>query len=146
VQPGTVVELAGWGQPQRVAGGVRKIEPSAFTRPSALGVEEQRVNVIITLTEPREHWSALGDGYHIEARLILWQGDNVLKLPSSAVFRHGNSWATFELEAGTAQLRPLTLGHRGDTEVEVLSGIDQGATVIVHPGDRIQDGVRAELN
>ena len=144
VRPGTPVVIQGWGGDRPVAGKVRRIEPSAFTRPSALGVDEQRVNVVIALTEPREHWAALGDGYRVEARLVLWQGENVVKVPQGAVFRHGNGWAVFRVDDGVARLTPVRIGHRGETEAEVVSGLPVGAAVAVHPGDRVKDGASVE--
>ena len=144
VRPGTPVVLQGWGGDRSVAGKVRRIEPSAFTRPSALGVDEQRVNVVIALMEPREHWAALGDGYRVEARLVLWQGENVVKVPQGAVFRHGNGWAVFQVGDGVARLTPVKIGHRGETEAEVVSGLPVGAAVAVHPGDRVKDGASVE--
>jgi HlyD family secretion protein len=145
VRPGTPVEIIGWGGEQRLSGRVREIEPSAFTRPSALGVEEQRVNVIVTLDEPKERWVALGDGYHIEVRLILWAGEAVTQVPLGAVFRQGSGWACYVLDEGRARLRKVEVGHRGETGVEIVSGLQTGERVIVHPGDRVQDGVRVEL-
>jgi HlyD family secretion protein len=144
VRPGTPVQIQGWGRERTVAGKVRRIEPSAFTRPSALGVDEQRVNVVIALTEPREHWAALGDGYRVEARLVLWQGENVVKVPQGAVFRHGNGWAVFRVDDSVARLAQIRIGHRGETEAEVVSGLPVGAAVAVHPGDRVKDGVKVE--
>jgi HlyD family secretion protein len=144
VLPGTPVVIHGWGGAQSIAGRVRRVEPSAFTRPSALGVDEQRVNVIVALADPHEHWSALADGYRVEARIVLWQSASVLKVPQGAVFRRGDGWAVFRLENDTAHLTPVTLGHRGETEVEVASGLREGAIVAVHPGDRVKDGVRVE--
>jgi len=145
VRPGTPVEIIGWGGEQRLAGRVREIEPSAFTRPSALGVDEQRVNVIVAFGEPQAEWQALGDGYHIEVRLILWANDAVTQVPLGAVFRQGGGWACYVLDDGVARLRSLEVGHRGETSVEVTSGLGLGDTVIVHPGDRVQDGVRVEV-
>jgi HlyD family secretion protein len=145
VQPGTTVVIQGWGGERPLAGEVRRIEPSAFTRPSALGVDEQRVNVIIAFTEPRERWASLGDGYRVEARLVLWQADGVLKVPQGAVFRHGSGWAVFRVDDDVARLTPVRIGHRGETEAEVLSGLAVGAAVAVHPGDRVKDGVRVEV-
>jgi HlyD family secretion protein len=142
VRAGTEVMIQGWGGEGPLAGRVRLIEPSGFTRPSALGVDEQRVNVVIALTDPRERWAALGDGYRVETRLVLWQAADVLKAPQGAVFRHGNGWAVFRVDDGRAALVPVEIGHRGDTEVEILSGLSPGATVAVHPGDRVRPGVR----
>jgi len=143
VKPGTAVVIQGWGGDVPLAGKVRRVEPSAFTRPSALGVDEQRVNVIVALTDAPERWSALGDGYRVEARLVLW-GGNVLCVPQGAVFRYGDGWAVYELRGGTAALTAVKVGHRGDTEVEIVSGLSPGATVAVHPGDRVKHGVRVE--
>jgi HlyD family secretion protein len=145
VKPGTPVVIKGWGGDVPLAGEVRRVEPSAFTRPSALGVDEQRVNVVVALTESAERFRTLGDGYRVEARLVLWRGENVLSVPQGAVFRQGDGWAVFRLVDGRAKLTPVRIGHRGDTEVEIASGLPEGAEVAVHPGDRVKDGVRAEV-
>jgi HlyD family secretion protein len=142
VQPGTPVAIQRWGGDRPLAARVREIEPSAFTKLSALGVEEQRVNVIAVLTEPRP--AALGDGFRIEARLVLWEAHDVLKVPQGAAFRHGDGWAVFRVDSGRARLTEVQLGHRGETEVEILGGLEAGAEVAVHPGDRVKDGVRLE--
>jgi HlyD family secretion protein len=144
VQPGTPVVIQGWGGDTPLSGRVRQVEPSAFTRPSALGVDEQRVNVVIALTEPRERWAVLGDGYRVEARLVLWESSDVIKAPQGAVFRHGDGWAVFTIERTSARLVPVQIGHRGEREVEIVSGLSPGATVAVHPGDRVVDGARVE--
>jgi HlyD family secretion protein len=144
VRPGTAVVITGWGGEGPLAGRVRLVEPSGFTKPSALGVDEQRVNVVVALTEPRQRWAALGDGFRVETRLVLWQGNDVLKAPQGAVFRHGEGWAVFRVDHGRANLAPVEIGHRGDTEVEILSGLTPGATVAVHPGDRVKPGARVE--
>ncbi|HEY6909692.1 MAG TPA: HlyD family efflux transporter periplasmic adaptor subunit [Myxococcales bacterium] len=145
VRPGTAVAVQGWGGDRALAATVRRIEPSAFTKLSALGVEEQRVNVIAVFAEPRAAWSALGDAFRIEARLVLWQAEDVAKVPQGAVFRHGNEWAAFRLDSGRAHLAPVRIGHRGESEVEVLEGLQPGMLVAVHPGDRVKDGARVEL-
>ena len=144
IEPGTPVTIDGWGGDHTLAGRVRRVEPSALTRPSALGVDEQRVNVIIALTDARETWAALADGYRVEARLVLWRGDDVLKVPQGAVFRHGDEWAVFKIDGGVARLTPVKIGHRGESEVEIVSGLAPGAAVAVHPGDRVRDGVKVE--
>jgi HlyD family secretion protein len=144
IAPGTPVTIEDWGGDGPLAGRVRRVEPSAFTRPSALGVDEQRVNVIVALTDARERWAALADGFHVQARLVSWRGENVTKVPLGAVFRHGDGWALFQVESGVVRLVPVVLGHRGETEVEVLSGIAPPAVVVVHPGDRVKDGARVE--
>jgi HlyD family secretion protein len=144
VQPGTPVVIGGWGGAGALAARVRRVEPSAFTRPSALGVDEQRVNVVVALVEPRERWAVLGDGYRVEARLELWRSEDVLQVPQGAVFRRGDGWAVFAVDGGVARLRPVTIGHRGETGVEILSGLEPGVTVAVHPGDRVKEGARVE--
>jgi HlyD family secretion protein len=144
VRPGTPIAVQGWGGDRTLAARVRRIEPAAFTKPSALGVEEQRVNVIAVFTAAREEWAALGDGFRVEARLVLWEGGDVLKIPQGAAFRHGDEWAVYRAASGRARLTPVRIGHRGDTELEVLDGLDPGAVVIVHPGDRVEDGARVE--
>jgi HlyD family secretion protein len=145
VEPGTPVAVSGWGG-QALNGRVSRVEPSGFTRPSALGVDEQRVNVVVTLIEPPERTRALADGYRVEARLTLWQAEKVLQVPSGAVFRRGEGWAVFRVVGGAAQLVKVELGHRGDNAVEVLSGVREGDVVVVHPGERVKDGARLEVN
>lgn len=144
IRPGTEVAVTGWGGPGALEGRVRRVEPAAFTRPSALGVDEQRVNVVITITEPRERWLALGDGYRVEVRFILWQTSAALQVPEGAVFRRGDGFAVFRVVDGIARLTSVKLGHRGDTEIEVVSGLSAGTAVAVHPGDRVRDGARVE--
>jgi HlyD family secretion protein len=144
IKPGTQVEIYGWGGERPLGGRVRFVEPSGFTKPSALGVDEQRVNVVVALTDPRERWAALGDGFRVEARLVLWQANDVLKAPQGAVFRHGDGWAVFRIVGGRANLTPVRIGHRGDIEVEILSGLASDDTVAVHPGDRVKSGARVE--
>jgi len=144
VKPGTPVSIHDWGGDGTLNGRVRLIEPSGFTRPSALGVDEQRVNVVVTLTDPRARWRALGDGYRVETRIVLWQRDDVLRIPQGAVFRHGDGWAVYRVDGGKAVLTQVDIGHRGETDVEVVSGLAAGATVAVHPGDRVRAGARVE--
>lgn len=145
VRPGTLVSVSGWGG-SALSGRVSRIEPSGFTRPSALGVDEQRVNVIVTLTEPAEHWRTLGDGYRVEARLTLWQAERVLQVPNGAVFRRADGWAAFRIVDGGAKLVNVELGHRGEAAVEVRSGLGEGDAVVVHPGERVKDGARLDVN
>ena len=130
-----------WGGKTPLRGHVRVVEPSAFTKLSALGVEEQRVNVIIDLDDDRELWSTLGDGYRVEARVSVWEGEDVLRLPASAVFRSEEAWATFVVEEGTAVLREVEIGETNGLETEVLSGLDEGEEVIAYPSDSVRDGV-----
>jgi HlyD family secretion protein len=143
VAPGAKVTIDGWGG-EPLGGHVSRVEPSGFTRPSALGVDEQRVNVIVGITDPAERWAALGDGYRAQARLLLWQSDQVLQVPSGAVFRRGDGWAVFRARGNSVGLVPVSIGHRGEKGVEILSGIAAGDQVVVHPGDRVKDGVRVK--
>ncbi|HEY8924973.1 MAG TPA: HlyD family efflux transporter periplasmic adaptor subunit [Polyangia bacterium] len=145
VTPGLPVVISGWGGEGLLNGRVRLVEPSGFTRPSALGVDEQRVNVIVALTDPRSRWAALGDGFRVEARLVLWQGNDVRQAPIGAVFRHGDGWALYRIEGTRAKQVPVTLGHRSDDAVEILSGAEVGDVVAVHPGERVQTGARVEV-
>lgn len=113
VRPGTPVVLERWGGEQALEGVTRSVEPVGFTKLSALGVEEQRVWVIADLRSPAEAWSRLGDGYQVEASFIVWQGDRVLQIPASALFRQGEGWAVFVIENGQARRRAVEIGQRG---------------------------------
>lgn len=140
VTPSTPVQITGWGGEQRLSGVVRRVEPSAFTRASALGVDEQRVNVVVTPSDAPERWAAIGDGYRVQARIELWRSVDVLQVPHGAVFRYGDAWAVFVVEDGRARRQRVEIGHRGDTTVEVISGLRAGDQVAVHPSDRVNDG------
>jgi HlyD family secretion protein len=140
IAPGMEVALEGWGGDATLHAHVREVEPSAFTKISALGVEEQRVNVIARVDDPP---AALGDGFRVDARIIVWRGD-VLHVPSSAVFRDHGRWAVYAVDHGRARLAPVELGHRGRLDVEIAKGVDEGAAVVLHPSDRVTDGVKIE--
>lgn len=142
IRPGTRVQLLRWGGPQALDAVVRTVEPTGFTHISALGVEEQRVWVIADLVSPRKHWEQLGDGYRVEAHFILWEADDVLQIPTSALFRQDDSWAVFVIDAGKARLTTVSTGHDNGLITEVLDGLAEGTQVILHPDDRIEDGVR----
>jgi HlyD family secretion protein len=139
VHAGDPVLLEGWGGAKPIRARVRLVEPSGFTKISALGIEEQRVNVIIDFVDPP---GTLGDGYRVEARIIVWQAENVVKLPASALFRHGESWAVFTMQNGRARLREVRIGHRNPSEAEVLGGVAVGQPVILHPTNQIEEAVR----
>lgn len=140
IRAGAHVEVDRWGGEQMLRGHVRLVEPSAFTRISALGVEEQRVNVVIDLDEPRERWAALGDGYRVEARIVVWEEPVVLRVPASSVFRSGEGWAVYRVEGPVARLRSVRVGKRNGLDVQVLSGLSANDRVIAHPSDRVVDG------
>lgn len=147
VAEGMRVVLTRWGGSGDLQARVRRVEPAGFMRISALGVEEQRVPVRIVFTGERESWASLGEGFRVEARFILWEGDDVLHLPSSALFRHHGEWSVFAVENGRATLRTVTPGRRSGILTQIISGLEPGATVITHPGDRVTPGTRvtAEL-
>ncbi len=144
VAPGAPVWIERWGGEAALAGRVRRVEPSGFTKVSALGVEEQRVNVLIDLVGPKEGWRSLGDGYRVEVRILLWESADALRIPTSALFRHAGGWATYGLDQGRVRLVSLEIGHSNGIEAEVLSGLSAGDAVIVHPSDAVAEGVRAE--
>ena len=145
VQPGARVLVEQWGGDRTLDARVRRVEPSGFTKISALGVEEQRVNVILSFTDPADAWKALGDGYRVEARIVTWEAADVLKVPTGALVRAGQQWAVYTVRDGRANQTAVTLGHQNGQEAEITGGIDEGATVIMHPGDTITDGVRVAL-
>ena len=145
ITPGSRVILDRWGGDAAVEGSVRVVEPTGFTKISALGDEEQRVRVIVDFTSPREAWHRLGDGYRVEARFVLWEDSDVLQLPASALFRQGEGWAAFVLEAGRAKLKPVKVGQRAGLRAQVLGGLEAGEQVITHPDDKIDDGTRVKL-
>jgi HlyD family secretion protein len=141
VSPGMPVLLENWGGERPLRACVRLVEPSGFTKISALGIEEQRVNVIADFVDPP---GRLGDGYRVEARIIIWEAGNVLKIPSGALFRHGQDWNVFAIENGRAWARQVEIGHRSALEAEVLRGIEEGSEVIVHPSNEIASGMRVK--
>lgn len=140
VEPGNRVLLEHWGGTRPLRGTVRLVEPSGFTKVSALGVEEQRVNVIIDFLDPPDKRPNLGDGFRVDADIITWEGADVLKVPTSALFRHEGGWAVFVVRNGRAVRRAVELGRRNGLEAEITDGLKEGATVIVHPGDAVREG------
>lgn len=144
IHKGASVSFEHWGGAHPLAGVVRVVEPSAFTKISALGVEEQRTNVIADFVDPPEMRRTLGDAFRVEARITVWKGEEVLQVPTGASFREGDRWAVFVVREGRAELRVIELGHRNDLDAEVLKGLAEGDVVIVHPSDRIQDGTRVK--
>lgn len=140
VAPGARVHLDLGGAAGSLEGRVRLVEPSATTRVSALGVEEQRVDVLIDLLDPPARWRAMGDGWRVEARVVVWEGERVLTVPLGAVFRHRADWCVFVIEAGHARRRSVSVGHQGGAAVEITRGVRRGERVIVHPPDRLEEG------
>lgn len=142
IPPGAPVLLEQWGGATPLAGRVRLVEPAAFTKISALGVEEQRVNVVVDLTTPIDQRRSLGDNFRVEARVIVWEDSRALKVPSSGLFRRGDGWAAFVLRAGRAQLVSVQAGRSSGAETQILAGLNDGDEVILYPGDRIAEGQR----
>lgn len=142
VESGQRVIIEGWGGEQSLQGRVRRVEPFGFTKISALGIEEQRVNAIIDFTSPAKKWSRLGHGYRVQVSVVVWEDQNVLKVPLTALFRDGADWALFVEENGRARLRQVTVGQRTDFEAQIVAGLAEGERVIEHPSDRVMDGVR----
>lgn len=142
IKKGTPVLFKRWGDEKPLSGIVRIVEPAGFTKISSLGVEEQRVLVIAEITSPYELWRVLGDGYRLESHFVIWEGDDVLRVPASALFRSREKWAVFINDKGRAGLRFVEVGHRNGMTAEIISGLNAGEKVIAHPGDSITDGVR----
>jgi HlyD family secretion protein len=144
IVPGDAVELDRGGGAPVTAGRVRLIEPSAFTKVSALGVEEQRVNVVIDFAAPPAAWGNVGDGHRVDARITVETRDAALLVPVSALFRHGDGWAAFVLAEARAQLRPVEIGPRNGRVAVVVRGLAESERVIAYPSDAVADGVRVE--
>ena len=144
VPPRAEVLIDRWGGDHPLQGRVRRVEPSGFMKISALGVEEQRVNVIIDLADAAAA-RALGDGYRVEVRIITWRAEGVLKVPIGTLFRRGEGWALFVVTDGVARLQPIDLGERNDTEAQILGGVSAGQTIVLHPPDTLTDGVRVTV-
>ena len=142
LRPGMPVRLLRWGGPVPLQAAVRRIEPTGFTKVSALGVEEQRVLVICDITSPLEEWHSLGDGYRVEAEFVIWEEADVLQVPTSALFRSGEDWAVFTVRDGRATISPVMLGARSGLAAQVMGGIEEDERVIIYPGDRVHDGAR----
>jgi len=145
IKPRAPVLFERWGGDSPLSGKVRVVEPTAFTKISSLGVEEQRVLVLADITSLPESWQSLGDGYRVEASFIIWEGKNVLQVPASALFRKGNGWAVFVMQNKRARQRQVVVGHRNGLTAEIVSGLSEGELVIIHPDESIKDGARVRL-
>jgi HlyD family secretion protein len=143
IPEGARVVLTHWGGDTALDAHVRRVEPSAFRTISALGVEEQRVNVVVDIDSPRDAWSSLGDGFRVEADIVLWSGE-ALRAPASSVFRHGEGWAVYVVVEGRAVLREVTVGRRSASHVEIRRGLADGDEVVAYPSDRVGPDVRVD--
>ena len=142
ILPGTPVRFERWGGDVPLEGKVRRVEPVGFTKVSALGVEEQRVLVLVDITSPRGAWKGVGDGYRLEASFILWEEKGVLQVPSGALFRTGDRFSVYVVEKGRAKARAVEIGRRNGLAAQLLTGAAEGETVILHPGDTVRDGIK----
>jgi HlyD family secretion protein len=145
IKAGDKVIIARWGGPSDLQGAVRRVEPSGFTKVSALGVEEQRVWVIIDITSPRESWTSLGDGYRVEVKIAVDQIDRATVVPVGALFRRGDAWNVFVVEEGSAHLRKLEVGHLSARVAAVTEGLRPGEIVILYPPAALVDGSKVRL-
>ncbi|WP_088329758.1 HlyD family efflux transporter periplasmic adaptor subunit [Lacimicrobium sp. SS2-24] len=144
VSKGDAVLIENWGGTETLTGTVKRIEPWGFTKYSALGVEEQRVNAIIAFNQnAREH--ALGHGYRVECQIVIWSQDDVLSLPSSALFRHQSEWAVFTVDKGRVALKPVVLGHNNGMRAQVTAGLTAGEQVILYPGPALKNGSKVSI-
>lgn len=140
--PGQRVIIHGWGGTAPLEGRVQRVEPFGFTKVSALGIEEQRVNVIIDITSPPEEWLRLGHGYQVDLQIVLSEGTGILTVPLTALFREEGQWALFVDVQGRARRRHVELGQRNGLEAEITAGLEPGERIVLHPSDRVIDGVR----
>jgi HlyD family secretion protein len=144
IAPGAKVELEQWGGGVPLQARVRLVEPAAFLKISALGVEEQRVNVIVDFVTPLEQRRNLGDNFRVEAHIVVWEADQALKVPAGALFRRGRNWAAFVLTGGRAELRRAQVGRSSGSETQILDGLKEGEEVILYPGDRVHESQRVK--
>lgn len=142
IKAGARVRLEQWGGAEPLNAQVRLVEPSAFTKISALGVEEQRVFVVVDLTDPLGARPTLGDNFRVEARIETWSGKGVLKVPAGALFQRGTNWQAFAVDGNSARLQTVRIGRSNGLETEVTDGLIEGQRVIIYPGDQVKDGVR----
>jgi HlyD family secretion protein len=144
LHPGTRVVFERWGGDKDLEGRVRVVEPAGFTKVSSLGVEEQRVNVLVDLTSPFDIWKRLGDGYRLDATFIVWESPDVLQVPASSLFRKGDGWALFVVDKGRAKMTSVEVGKRNGLAAEIVKGVSEGTVVVTNPDDNVKDGGRVK--
>ena len=140
VRPGARAEIDGWGGDGALAATVRRVDPAGFTRVSALGIEEQRVRVILDFDDGPDTRPGLGERFRVFVRVVVWEEEDVLQVPQSALFRAGGGWAVFRVTEGRAELRAVEIGQRHDATAQVLAGLEPGDRVVAFPGTRVSDG------
>ena len=144
VKPGAEALIEGWGGPYPLSARVRRVDPAGFTKVSALGIEEQRVNTVLDFTGPKDKLPNMGHDFRVFVRITVWAADDVVTVPLSALFRKGQDWTVFQVADGTARVTPVKIGHRNTQMAEVIEGLEPGARVILHPSDRVTNGVAVE--
>ncbi len=142
--PGASALLDDWGG-GTLRASVRRVDPAAYTKVSALGIEEQRVDVRLNLTDPPADWARLGHDFRVMVHIVTWENADVIRLPIGALFRKGSEWSVYKVVDGRAQSTTVVIGHRNSSLAEVVSGIAAGDTVVLHPSDRVADGVNVEV-
>jgi HlyD family secretion protein len=140
IKPGALVRIDGWGG-SPIKGRVTRVDPAGFLKVSALGIEEQRVRTTIDFVDPPESWSSLGHDYRVIVHVTVWNADDVLRVPVGALFRRGEDWAVFSIKDGRARTTLVKIGHRNSRIAEVVSGLSERDRIVLHPSDRIKDGV-----
>lgn len=145
IKAGDAVTIERWGQPEPLLGRVRLVEPSAFTKISALGVEEQRVNIIIDIVSSPEQWSGLSDGFRVVASIVIYSTNDAITVPTGALFRKGEQWKVFVVENGRAKERAVTIARRSGLNAMVEKGLQPGEKVVVYPGDTLKDGAKVNV-
>ena len=141
ISEGAAARIEAWGENKALNARVRRIEPAGFTKVSALGIEEQRVRVILDFTDEPDEWGRLGHAFRIVARIVVWRSEDELLVPLGALFRRGEDWTVFIVEDGRAMSRKIEIGQRNVRAAQVLSGLKEGEQVVLHPSDQIEDGV-----
>ncbi len=145
IRPGADVAIEHWGGTTPLQGRVRRVEPAAFTKISTLGVEEQRVNVLVDLTSPPELWKGLGDAFRVDARITVFRQNDAIVVPAGAVFRVGDEWSVFVVANGRAERRTVTLLRRSGRLAAIATGVESGELVVVYPGDKVSSGTRVSV-
>jgi HlyD family secretion protein len=145
VEEGAEVTIRGWGGSEELSGRVRRIEPFGYTKVSALGIEEQRVDAVIDFVDPSEKWIKLGHGYRVKVDITTWHADDVMHLPVSTLFRKGNQWAVYAVIGSRAELVPVEVGVMTNTQAQILSGLGEDSRIISYPSDEIKSGTRVRM-
>jgi HlyD family secretion protein len=142
VRPGALVIIDRWGGDGTLAGRVQRVEPAGFLKISALGVEEQRVNVIVDFVDPREKRAALGDGFRVEVRVVIWESADALTVPTASLFRRQGEWSVFVIDGDVLRLRTVKVGQRNEQAAQILEGLTPGERVVAYPGESLLDGTK----